>query len=120
MANHIVNRAIAGIGEALSTLAEIHDDINEAKALINLLGWELPPGVEDIGLATLDISDFLEKLDTVLDATQEELDDEIAMFERIAELIETVNSLVQTIYALAQNLPDENTCIRREDGRRDI
>ena len=55
----------------------------------------------------LDISDFLEKLDTVLDATKEELDDEIAMLERIAELIEAVNSLVQTIYTLAQNLPDD-------------
>ena len=73
--------------------------------MINLLGWELPPGVDDIGLATLDISNFLEKLDTVLDATQEELDDEIAMLEKIGELIEAVNSLVQAIYTLSQTYP---------------
>ncbi len=107
MANHIVNRAIAGIGETLSILAEVHDDISQAKALINLLGWELPPGVDDIGLATLDIGDFLEKLDAVLDVSTEELEDEIFMLERVTELMLAVNTLVQTVYTLAQNLPSD-------------
>jgi hypothetical protein len=86
-------------------LAEIQGDIAEAKAFINLMGWELPPGVEDIGLATLDLGDFLEKLDAVIGTSAEEWEDEIAMLGRIAELTLAVNTLVQAIRVLAEELP---------------
>ena len=86
MAANIVNSATAEIGQILSFLAELHGKIDQAKALINLLGWELPPGVEDIGLASLDLGDFLEKLDAVIGAPDEEWEDELAMLVRIGEL----------------------------------
>src|SRR5215813_9186427 len=105
MANNIINRATIGIGQLLSYLTEIRDDVAEAKAFINLMGWELPPGVEDIGLATLDLGDFLEKLDAVIGASDEEWEDDIAMLGRIAELTLAVNALVRTIRVLAEELP---------------
>ncbi|MGH7847171.1 MAG: DUF6603 domain-containing protein [Candidatus Binatia bacterium] len=105
MAGNIINGATAGIGQLLSYLKEIRDDVAEAKALINLMGWELPPGVEDIGLATLDLGHFLEKLDAVVGASDEEWEDEIAVIGRIADLTLAINALVQTIRALADELP---------------
>lgn len=107
MADHLVNRAAASIGKLLSFLSEIRDDIDEARALINLLGWELPPGLDDIGLATLDIGDFLEKLDAVIDAPVEEWEDEVAMLGRITDLISAINTVVGTVHTLASELPTE-------------
>lgn len=105
MANNIINGATAGIGQLLSYLTEIRDDVAQAKALINLMGWELPPDVDDIGLATIEAGDFLEKLDAVIGASDEEWEDEIAMLGRVAELSLAVNALTQVIRALAEELP---------------
>ena len=102
---NLVSETTAGIGQLLSYLEEIRDDIGEAQSLINLMGWELPPGVDDIGLATIDISDFLEKLDAVVGASDQEWEDEIAMAGRIAELALALTTLVQSIRALAEGLP---------------
>jgi hypothetical protein len=105
MANNIVHSATAGMGQLLSYLAEIQGKVSEARALINLMGWELPPGVEDIGLASLDLSDFLEKLDAVVGAPDEEWEDELAMVGRIADLTLALTALAQTINTLAVELP---------------
>ena len=92
MAHNIVNSATAEIGELLAYLAEIQGKVDEARALINLMGWELPPGIEDIGLAALDLGDFLEKLDAVIGASDEEWEDELAMAGRITDLALAVNA----------------------------
>ena len=105
MAANIVNSATAEIGQLLSFLAELHGKIDQAKALINLLGWDLPPGVEDIGLASLDLGDFLKKLDAVIGAPEEEWEDELAMLVRIGELALAVEELAQSIRTLAEELP---------------
>src|SRR5688500_1220273 len=104
MAN-VVQSAAAGIGQVLSFLADIRDDLSEVRALVNLLGWELPPGVEDIGLATLDLDDFLGKLDAVIGASDAEWEDELAMAGRIVDLTLAVAALAQAIRALADELP---------------
>jgi hypothetical protein len=101
----VVNETAAGIGELLSFLTAVPGNVAEAKAFINLMGWELPPGVEDIGLATIDLGDFLEKLDAVISASDEDWENEIAMVGRIAELIIALNNLAQAINELAQELP---------------
>ena len=105
MANNLVQSTTAGVGQVLSFLSEIQGDVAEAKSFINLLGWELPPGVEDIGLAALNISDFVQKLDAVIGAPDEIQEDELAMAGRIADLIVAVSSLVQAIRTLALELP---------------
>ena len=105
MANNLINEATAGVGQLLSRLDLVRNDISEARALINLMGWDLPPGVDDIGLATIDLSDFLEKLEAVIGASDEEWEDEIAMIGRIADLTLALNDLVQAIRTLAEELP---------------
>ena len=71
MAN-TVNTLTAELGKLLSVLAEVLQGSAQAKALVNALGWELPPGVDDIGLAGLNLTDFLEKLRIVLESSEEE------------------------------------------------
>jgi hypothetical protein len=105
MANNIVHSATAEVGQILSFLAEIHGKIDDAKALINLLGWDLPPGLEDVGLASLELGEFLEKLDRVIGAPHEEWEDELAMVGRIADLALAIGKLSQSIHTLAEDLP---------------
>ena len=107
MADSVVQRITASTGELLSYLAEIQNDLSEAKAFINLMGWELPPGLDDVGLATLDLGDFVQKLDAVAGAPNEVWEDEIAMISRVAELAVSVNNLVTTIITLADELPEK-------------
>ena len=47
---------LAGIGSALTIAGSITKAINGPRLLLAKLGWDLPPGVEDIGLAGLDIA----------------------------------------------------------------
>ena len=90
MADNVVQKITASTGELLSHLAEIQNDLAEAKAFINLMGWELPPGLDDVGLATIDLGNFVQKLDAVTGAPNEVWEDEIAMLGRIAELTLTI------------------------------
>ena len=46
---------LAGIGSALTVVGSITKATNGPRVLLAKLGWDLPPGVDDIGLAVLDI-----------------------------------------------------------------
>lgn len=72
MADHLVQNATAGIGRLLSHLDIVQGDVEEARAFLKLLGWDLPPGLDDIGLAALNLGDFLTKLDAVIGASDAE------------------------------------------------
>ena len=76
-----------------------------AKGLVNALGWALPPGVDDIGLSALDFTDFLEKLRVVVESTESELEDELVMAPRIAELGIATAAMADRIDELAESLP---------------
>lgn len=105
MADHLVQNATAGIGRLLSYLDIVHNDVEEARAFLKLLGWDLPPGLDEIGLAALDLGDFLTKLDAVIGATDAEWNDDLAMAGRIADLALAIEALVAQIHDLAQTLP---------------
>jgi hypothetical protein len=105
VAANIVHSATAEIGDLLSSLKNIQGKVSEARALINLMGWELPPGIEDIGLAALDLGDFLAKLDAVIGASDAEWEDELTMAGRISDLTLALTALVQQIETLATELP---------------
>ena len=105
MADHIVQNATAGIGRLLSYLDTVHGDVEEARAFLKLLGWDLPPGLDDIGLAALDLGDFLTKLDAVIGASDAEWNDEVAMAGRLADLALAIGAVTRQIRDLAQTLP---------------
>ena len=57
------------MGKMLGGLRTLFEEISQTKSLINTLGWEAPPGLDDIGLGTIDFTSFLEKLSIVLDSS---------------------------------------------------
>jgi hypothetical protein len=105
VADHLVQNATAGIGRLLSHLDIVQGDVEEARGFLKLLGWDLPPGLNDIGLAALNLSDFFTKLDAVLGASDAEWDDDLAMAGRIADLALAIEALTRQIHDLAQTLP---------------
>ena len=105
MADHLVQNATAGIGRLLSHLDIVQGDVEEARAFLKLLGWDLPLGLDDIGLAALNLGDFLTKLDAVIGASDAEWNDDLAMAGRIADLALAIEALTRQIHDLAQTLP---------------
>ena len=105
MADHLVQNATAGIGRLLSSLEIVQGDVEEARAFLKLLGWELPPGLDDIGLATIDLGNFLTTLDAVIGASDADWNDDLAMAGRIANLALAIEALTRQIHDLAQTLP---------------
>jgi len=102
-----LNTITIAIGKALSSLEQVLESSSKAKVLINTLGWELPPGVEDIGLASVDLTDFLEKLRIVTESSGQEWENEPLMAGRIADLGLSLHNLVGEISHLAKELPDQ-------------
>jgi hypothetical protein len=105
VADHLVQNATAGIGRLLSHLDIVQGDVEEARAFLKLLGWELPPGLDDIGLAALNLGDFFTKLDAVIGASDADWNDDLAMAGRIADLALAIEALTRQIHDLAQTLP---------------
>src|SRR5687768_10458997 len=95
------------MGKMLAGLRTLFEEISQTKSLINTLGWEAPPGLDDIGLGTIDFTSFLAKLQAVLDSSKEELEDEVLMAQRIAELSIALKEFVDTIFQLADTLPSK-------------
>jgi hypothetical protein len=66
------------LARAIALLERFAADLRGPGQLLRLLGWDLPPGVRDIGLARLDLStlaDRLEQLDqTLASATADDLE----------------------------------------------
>jgi len=104
MANTIHSASIE-IGKILAGLNKFLQEVSETRSLFRVLGWELPPGLEDIGLAGLDFSILSNKLKIILDASKQELDDEILMAKRIADLAVELRNVISTIQQFADNLP---------------
>ena len=104
MANTITSLT-AELGNLLSALDEVFSRAASTRAYINFLGWELPPGLDDIGLAGVDFTVFLDKLRTVAESSEAEWDDEILIASRIANLAVATGKLVADIHHLAETLP---------------
>ncbi len=106
MRNTITNSAV-GVGKVLSILKEVARTSASAKAFVNFLGWKLPPGLDEIGLTGVDLTDFLTKLRIVLESSETESDDEVLMAVRTAELASAVGQFVQDIHRFAVYLPTQ-------------
>ena len=84
--------AVIGLGQVLSILKEVARNSGSVKAFVNFLGWKLPPGLDEIGLTGIDLTDFLGKLGAVLESSEAERDDELLMAARIADLARAMGS----------------------------
>lgn len=67
-----VDHAGERLAEVLAAFGEISGDVRAAGQLLALLGWDLPPGVDDIGLAGLDLSAVAARLDRLVELRSHE------------------------------------------------
>ena len=94
-----VDRAIAQLGNVLGDVAAVLDRPDGPADLLARLGWDLPPGVDDIGLAALDLGDLvgaIENLESLLAAgtTGDDLD---AAFVQVATTLAAFLNGVDTV-----------------------
>jgi hypothetical protein len=99
---HVLTGAIGRVLEDLNGVISI---ASGSKGFINALGWDLPEGVDDIGLAALDFTDLLEKLQRVVKPSRADAQDELAMAARVAELAAAIAAMANSIDDLAEALP---------------
>ncbi len=67
-----VQRAGELLGRVARGLDVVSGNAKVARDLLALLGWSLPPGVDDIGLTQLDLSTLAARLDTLSDLRSQE------------------------------------------------
>lgn len=84
---------------------------DDAAQLMMLLGWELPPAVDDIGLAGLDVSALLAKIEVVfemrvsIDVNGDGSVSATAQTGAYADLLLEATKFVTAVVNLAENLP---------------
>lgn len=100
-----LNAVATEVGLALSPLSSALSSVQNAEVLLKRLGFMLPTGVDDIGLAGLSVQRLIDNLQTVINSTPEELDNIAVMGQRIAELIAEIANVINIIGQLATNLP---------------
>ena len=58
-----VERTSENFAGVVAALAQVSGDVEAARQLLALLGWSLPPGIDDIGLTELDLQTLLLRID---------------------------------------------------------
>jgi hypothetical protein len=98
---------LAGIGSALTIAGSITKATNGPRLLLSKLGWDLPPGVEDIGLAGLDMA----RVGTHLTAWSDLANDSEAATEdqvlALAQLADAVFDVFDDLSDLRLEAPQE-------------
>jgi hypothetical protein len=93
------------LGRALRPLADGVSSPAQAAGLLARLGWALPPGVADLGLTGLTVSDVIDKLLVLLRSTDAEREDAILMATRAADLLRAIAELLANVKTIVDALP---------------
>lgn len=83
-------------GRLLKFVAAMLAQEDGARNFVGSLGWELPPGVDDLGFAALDLTAVVKKLEALEDAQSANADDGVVA-ARFADLLDEV---IRTFSAL--------------------
>ena len=62
-----IDRVTEYLGTATAALSDVSGSAKSAAQVLSLLGWAPPPGVDDIGLALLDVSTLEARLDELIE-----------------------------------------------------
>src|SRR4051812_9782727 len=93
-----VDRAGELFARVVRALGAVSGDVRAAAQLLALLGWDLPPGVTDVGLAQVDLGTLAARLD---DLTELRSHDDTAELDLAAAIGEVVEALVHALDELA-------------------
>ena len=92
------------IARVVGDLGQVSGDVNAARQLLAMLGWGLPPGVDDIGLAALDVSQLASRLDTLTELRSREDATDLELTLAVAAVIDALITAYEGIQLLAGSL----------------
>ncbi|MDJ0762835.1 MAG: hypothetical protein QNJ97_07575 [Myxococcota bacterium] len=94
-------------GALLQPLVQAGKSPKNAKQFMRDLGFELPPGVNDIGLAALSVSDLIDAIKALRAASAQDLEDELTAAALYAAVLVAAGKLIKDVGDLAANLPTQ-------------
>lgn len=107
-----IQKIASSLAQATSLLDSGLRTVDAAEQLLNMLGWDLPPGVDDIGLTAVDIKSLLDKVEVFLEARVAidasagdggaEADVDVSVY---ADLLYAVGKVLHDLRDLAGRLP---------------
>lgn len=81
-----IDRIAHDVGQLLKVVGAITGADQGPQQLLATLGWDLPPGVADIGLASVDFSSLVQSLDRLQEALSTDASNAVVA-ERFADLL---------------------------------
>ena len=98
---------LAGVAAVLTAAGEIAKVADGPRKLLGSLGWDLPPGVDDIGLASLDIGDVGQRLTAWTDLAADPEADEGDEAAALAELALSVGRAIVDLSEVELTAPQD-------------
>jgi hypothetical protein len=96
-----LDRATEELARAAAGLDGLSDDVRRAGQLLALLGWELPPGVADIGVARIDVADVVARLRDLTELRSSETTTDLEIAAALAELAVAVARALEHLEGVA-------------------
>lgn len=93
-----VDRAAGQLAEVLTSLDRVTGDVRVAAQLLALLGWDLPPGIDDIGLTRVDVSRLAARTQQLAALRRSDASE----LELAAAAAEVIDGLVSTLASIEQ------------------
>jgi hypothetical protein len=89
------------VARALKALDKINGDVRAAGQLLALLGWALPPGINDIGLSQLDVASLGDKLEALAELRSHENTSDTEVAAAVADVVLALKNALQDIQGIA-------------------
>lgn len=99
-----IDRAGEKLALAVRALGKLGDDVRAAGQLLALLGWQLPPGVDDIGLSQLDVSTVASRLDALVELRSREDATELELAAATAEVVAALAAALDHLRTIGASL----------------
>lgn len=99
-----IDRASEHFGTALAALETVGGNVRVARQLIGLLGWDLPPGVADIGLTDLQVAELAARLDALGELRSQPDPPDVELAAAVAEVLSAAIDALDQIESIADGL----------------
>src|SRR6516162_10186579 len=110
-----IDQASELMADALSVLATVSGDIKAAQQLLALLGWDLPPGVADIGLAQLDVSTLITNIEALIELRGQENASDAEIAAAVAQVVLALKNSLTDLQNFAASLNAEQDYLKATD-----
>jgi hypothetical protein len=97
-----LDHAAEQLARAASLLEGVSGNVQGAAHWLALLGWDLPPGVADIGLARIDVSDVVTRLEELTALRGDESASELEVAAAVGEVVVALGTALDQVAALAE------------------